>query len=112
MGLGTCGDGDISVYLTLLTNVPEWDQTDRVHKSCLCYRSSLEKMVRENPSHKGKGGLAQKMHKRLTSAARCAIKMRSQEPDTKKAVKLLEQGLMNGPLHCSGFHSKCSKGDT
>ena len=62
----------------------------------------------ENPSYKGKGGLTQKMRKRLTSAARCATKMRSQEPDTRKAVKLLEQDLVNGPLHCFGFHSKCS----
>lgn len=34
--------------------------------------------------------------------------MRSQEPDTRKAVKFLEQELVNGPLHCFGFHSKCS----
>ena len=74
----------------------------------MCYRSSLEKLVTENPSYKGKGGLTQKMHKRLTSAARCAIKMRSQEPDTRKPVKLLEQDLVNGPLHCFGLHSRCS----
>lgn len=64
--------------------------------------------MKENPSYKWKGGLTQKMHKRLTSAARCTIKMRSLEPDTRKAVKLLEQDLVNGPLHCFGFHSKCS----
>ena len=37
-----------------------------------------------NPSYKGKGGLTQKMHKHLRSAARCMIKTRSQQPDTKK----------------------------
>ena len=106
------GDGDSSVYPTLLTQVPEWGRDIKklecANHACKCYRSSLEKLVTENPSYKGKGGLTQKMRKRLTSAARCAIKMRSQEPDTKKAVKLLEQDLVNGPFHCFGFHSKCS----
>ena len=106
------GDGDSSVYPTLLTNVPEGGHDIKKIKcanhACKCYRSSLEKLVTENPSYKGKGGLTQKMRKRLTSAARCAIKMRSQEPDTRKAVKLLEQDLVSGPLHCFGFHSKCS----
>jgi len=34
--------------------------------------------------------------------------MRSQDPDRKKAIKLLEQDLRNGPLHCFGYHDKCS----
>ena len=46
---------------------------------------------------KDKGGLTSLMRKRLTSAARCAIKMRSKEADQKKAVKPLEQDLINGP---------------
>ena len=37
-------------------------------------------MVQENPSYKGRGELTEKMHRQLTSSARCAIKMRSQEP--------------------------------
>lgn len=45
---------------------------------------------------------------RLTSAARCAIKMRSQEADCAAAVKKLEKDLQNGPFHCFGQHSKCS----
>ena len=75
------GDGDSSVYPTLLTNVPEWGRDIKkiecANHACKCYRSSLKKLVTENPSYKGKGGLTQKMRKRLTSAARCAIKMRS-----------------------------------
>ena len=48
------------------------------------------------------------MRKRLVSAARCAIRMRSKEPDRKKAVKLLERDLINGPNHCFGIHDGCS----
>lgn len=49
-----------------------------------------------------------KMRRRLTSAARCAIKMRSQEPDISKAVKQLERDLVNGPFHCFNQHANCS----
>ena len=48
------------------------------------------------------------MRKRLTTAARCAIKMRSKESDVKLATKLLRQDLRNGPLHCFGVHINCS----
>ena len=76
---------------------------------CKCYRSNLEKLVDENPKYKGKGGLTLKMRKRLACAARSPIKSRSQEPDVKKkAIKLLHQDLLNGPMHCFGYHHKCS----
>ena len=48
------------------------------------------------------------MRKRLTTAARCAIKMRSIESDAKRATELLHQDLINGPRHCFGMHSDCS----
>lgn len=64
--------------------------------------------MQENSSYKGSGGLTLKMRKRLVSAARCAIRMRSKEPDRKKAVKLLERDLINGPNHCFGLHDACS----
>ena len=48
------------------------------------------------------------MRKRLTSAACCAIKMRSQEPDRNVVARLLERDLLNGPFHCFGYHDKCS----
>ena len=106
------GDGDSSVYPTLIQNVPGWgryiEKLECANHACKCYRSGLEKLVQEKPEYKGKGGLTQKMRCRLTSAARCAIKMRSKEPDIKKAVKLLEQDLKNGPYHCFGLHEKCS----
>lgn len=71
------GDGDSSVYPTLRQNVPLWepDIKECANHACKCYRSSLEKLVADNPSYKGKGGLTEKMRKRLTRAAWCAIKM-------------------------------------
>lgn len=106
------GDGDSSVYPTLLQQVPGWgryiEKLECANHSCKCYRSALEKLVQEKPHYKGKGGLTGAMRQRLTSAARCAIRMRSQETDVKKAVKKLKQDLKNGPFHCFGVHTKCS----
>ena len=39
----------------------------------------------------GKGGLTGKMRQKLTSAARCAIKMRSQEVNSYEAIKSFRQ---------------------
>ena len=106
------GDGDSSVYPTLIQRVPEWGHAIRklecAKHACKCYRGALEKLVQDNPSYKGSGGLTQKMQKRLVSAARCAIKMRSTELDRKVGVKLLKRDLTNGPNHCFGNHNQCS----
>ena len=106
------GDGDSSVYPTLIDSVPEWgryiEKIECANHCCKCYRSALEKLVMEKPSYKGRGGLTKRMRCRLTSAARCAIKMRSKEPDKGKAIKLLERDLQNGPYHCFGQHEQCS----
>lgn len=106
------GDGDSSVHTTLLQCVPQWGHAIKklecANHCCKCYRGALEKLVSQNPSYKGSGGLTEKMRKRLVSAARCAIRMRSGEQDRKKAVKLLKRDLINGPNHCFGVHSNCS----
>lgn len=106
------GDGDSFVYPTLIQNVPGWGwhikKLECANHACKCYRSALEKLVSEKPEYKGRGGLTQRMRQRLTSAARCAIKMRSREPNVAKAVKLLENDLRNGPYHCFGQHMNCS----
>lgn len=106
------GDGDSSVYSTLIQCVPGWgryiEKMECANHSCKCYRSALEKLVQEKPQYKGKGGLTEKMRRRLTSAARCAIKMRSKEPDIAKAAKKLEKDLLNGPFHCFSQHENCS----
>ena len=57
-----------------------------------CYQGALEKLVQENHSYKGKGGLTLQMRKRLVLC------------DRKKAVKLLQRDLVNGPNHCFGLH--------
>ena len=48
------------------------------------------------------------MRKRLTIAARCAIVMRSKEGNIQEAIVHLRKDLLNGPLHCFGYHTKCS----
>ena len=106
------GDGDSSVHVTLLQGVPEWGHAIKklecANHACKCYRNALEKLVQENSSYKGKGGLTLQMRKRLVSSARCAIKMRSAETNRREAVKLLQRDLINGPNHCFGLHHACS----
>ena len=107
------GDGDSSVYPTLLLSVPVWgrdiQKVECANHACKCYRSGLERLAQDSSAYRGAaGGLTKRMRTRLVSAARSAIRMRSKESDQKKAVKLLERGLINGPLHCFGQHNHCS----
>ena len=106
------GDGDSSVYPTLTQNVPGWGhlikKLECANHACKCYRGALEKLVQDNSSYKGSGRLTQKMRKRLVSAARCAIRMRSTESDRQKALTALRKDLLNGPCHSFGIHTDCS----
>ncbi len=106
------GDGDSSVHPTLIQNVPGWghyiQKLECANRICKCYRGVLEQLVKDKPSYKGIGGLTLKMRKRLISAARCAIKMRSKESDRVKTLSLLKKDLINGPRHCFGIHTHCS----
>lgn len=106
------GDGDSSVYPTLLQNVPGWGyaikKIECANHTCKCYRGALEKLVQDNPSYKGSGRLTKKMRQKLVSAARCAIRMRSLETDAKEALVQLRKDLLNGPHHCFGIHTNCS----
>jgi len=105
------GDGDSSVHSSLVAAV-EWGcsitKIECANHSLKCYRSSLEQMVKENPSYKGKNKLTENMRKRLTKSARSAIIMRSKESDRHQAILKLERDLLNGPYHCFGYHTKCS----
>ena len=106
------GDGDSSVHPTLLQTVPVWGHAIKkiecANHACKCYRAGLEKLAQENSRYKGRGGLTVRMRKRLTSAARCAIKMRSKETNRSQALRSLEKDLINGPFHCFGHHAQCS----
>ena len=68
------GDGDSSVYPTLLQSVPGWGyaikKLECANHACKCYRGALERLVQDNPSYKGTGGLTKKMRQRLVSVAR------------------------------------------
>lgn len=52
------GDGDSSVYPTLIQHVPVWGRfikkIECANHACKCYRASLEKLATDNPSYKGK----------------------------------------------------------
>lgn len=79
------GDGDSSA---LIQGVPGWGyaikKLECANHACKCYRSGLEKLIQKNSQYKG---LTEKMRKRLVSSARCAIRMRSREPNRKTAIK-------------------------
>ena len=107
------GDGDSSVCPSLVAGVPIWgyaiQKIECANHATKCYRTALEKLTQDNPSYKGKGKLTEAMRKRLTKAARCAVKMRSAESDKRLAVQKLQHDLHNSPLHCFGIHDNCSK---
>ena len=91
-----------------MSSVPVWGYANQIiecaNYATKSYRSALEKVVHDNPSYKGKGKLTDAMRKRLTKAARCAIKMRSMESDKRAAT----QKIHNSLLHCFGIHKACS----
>lgn len=87
-------DGDSSVYPTLLQYVPVWDcyitKMECANHACKCCRASLEKTGSQQCKLPSKRGNNREMRKRLTSAAWCAIKMRSKEQDKTKGLALLK----------------------
>jgi len=105
------GDGDSSVQPKLVEKLP-WGfaikKLECANHAVKCFRASLENLVSTNSSYKGRGKLTEAMRKRLTKAARSAIIMRSKETNKQAAVRKLQHDLMNIPLHCFGYHEKCS----
>ena len=102
------GDGDSSVLANIQANVPGWgmkvSKVECANHAVKCYRSRLEKIVQDFPKYKGKGRLTQRAIKRLTTGARCAIKMHSKTGD----VEELRKDLRNGPSHVFSDHTNCS----
>ena len=105
------GDGDSSVYPSLVAGVPGWgyaiNKQECANHALKCYRASLEQLVKDKPQYKGKHKLTAAMRQRLTKAARCAVIMRSKEADRRKGASLLQDDIINGPMHCFGSHHKC-----
>ena len=101
-------DGDSSVFSVLQEKVPVWGKSisklECANHACKCVRSNLEKLVLEKPHYKGKGKLTKNNRVRLTTALRCAIKLRSRS----KNVKLLRRDILNSVYHVLGFHNRCS----
>ena len=101
-------DGDSSVFSVLQEKVPVWGKSisklECANHACKCVRSNLEKLVLEKPHYKGKGKLTKNNRVQLTTALRCAIKLRSRS----KNVKLLRRDILNSVYHVLGFHNRCS----
>ena len=101
-------DGDSSVYAKVTENVPVWGayvkKMECANHSCKCLRTNLEKLVIEKPEYKGKGKLTKQIRVRLTTAVRCAIKMRSKTQNCKQ----LKKDIKNSVYHVFGFHDNCS----
>lgn len=55
------GDGDSSVFSTLVKQVPVWghaiEKTECTNHAVKCYRTALENLVKNKPQYKGKGKL-------------------------------------------------------
>jgi len=101
-------DGDSSTFSKLQEHIAVWGTDIRklecANHTCKCVRSNLEKLVAEKKHFKGKGKLSGRNIIRLTTALRCAIKMRSKD----KNCQLLKHDIRNSVYHILGFHTKCS----
>ena len=106
------GDGDSAVLKILQTKIPRWgahiQKVECANHICKNIRCSLENLVKQNPAYKGRGRLTQKNRSRICIGIRCAIKMRSQNPDKMKAARLLEHDILNAGRHVLGDHTNCS----
>ena len=102
------GDGDSSVYHSVVTGVPSYGRditkVECANHAVKCYRNRLEALCIDKPQYRGKHGLSQAMIKCITHGARCAIKMHSNTSN----VTSLRHDLRNGPHHYFGLHDKCN----
>ena len=92
------GDGDSSVYHSVVTGVPSYGRditkVECANHAVKCYRNRLEALY----------GLSQTTMKRITQGAKCAIKMHSTSSD----IVALRHDLRNGPRHYFGLHDQCN----
>ena len=102
------GDGDSSVYHSVVTGVPSYGKditkVECANHAVKCYRNRLEALCNNKPHYCGKYGLSPAIMKRITHGAWCAIKMHSSTGD----VAALRHDLRNGPRHYFGCHDDCN----
>ena len=100
------GDGDSSVYHSVVTGVPTYGRditkVECANHAVKCYRNRLEALCNDKPQYRGKYGLSQTMMKRVMHGARCAIKVHSTTSD----ITALRHDLRNGPRHYFGLHDQ------
>jgi len=91
------GDGDSSVYHSVVTGVPSYGcditKVEYANHTVKYYRNRLESLCNDKPDYRGKHGLSSAMMKRITHGAWCAIKMHS----ATGYVAALCHDLQNGP---------------
>ena len=105
------GDGDSSVYPALVSRVPYGyfiKKLECANHAVKCFWTTMENLIHDKPSYKGRGKFTETMRKKLTKAAHSAILMRTQEADQAQAIEKLQQDLLNSPLNCFGCHTNCS----
>ncbi|OWF52823.1 hypothetical protein KP79_PYT15062 [Mizuhopecten yessoensis] len=104
----------IATFFPGFRHVPIWGKhvvkLECCNHACKCLRSNLEKLVINKPHNKGKGKLTKLVRIRFASAARCAIKIRSEDAKTNKqaAIKQLDHDIRNSIYHKCGNQSRCS----
>ena len=106
------GDGDSSMYPTLVAGVPGWgyaiEMQECANHALKCFRGHLRRAASQRQTTiQGQNKLTTNMRLRLTRDACCAVIMRSKEDDKVKAAILLQEDILNCPMHCFGIHRKC-----
>ena len=98
------GDGDSSVYNSLITGVPTYGyditKVECGNHAVMCYRNRPEALCKDKPQYQGHNGLTIVVMKRITHGARCAIRMHSTTSD----VSALWHDERNDPHNCFGDH--------
>ena len=101
------GDGDSSVYHSVVTGVPSYGReiakVECANNAVKCYRNRLEALCR--PLYRCTHGLSKDMMKQITHGARCAIKMHSGTAD----VAALRHDLRNGLCYYFGLHDNATQ---
>ena len=101
------GDGDSSVYSSVSIGVPYGRFVQKVectNHAIKCYRSALEKLVKEHSTFAGRKGLGAGKIRHLCKGMKCAILHHSKTGDS----AALRKDLRNCPKHCFNDHRQCS----